>query len=407
MNDRGTFAVARSDYHDPDFDGDEFSPRDAWHFLVGSACYSPTRTRIAGIVVGLDRGQCGFSIRFLAEKWGWSKSRVDRFLDRIEASGKIHRERVGTGKSPGITVLTVCHYSAMQGRGPSVRQETGTAAGQQRDSSGGTAIAGNSAVDFNDLDANEICDRDSFDAPRETADRDSSGTKKDSETQDTKIDSSLRSESATSQGDAADASMGDGDRVATKRKAKPRKHAWPEKYFDEFWSAWPKKVDIAEAKKVLERIYRDDDVSFSEIIIGVHRLAETIKTKEDKQFCKGPARWLRCAAWTNEVVGRPVSENISTKSEKGMTLAGQSKSWWFEQSREADERLREKANGQRNDHASPLGPSLDHEPRRQPGDAPEPRHGQRPDAGRPGAAGGSGDGRRAAFATLPARIPGW
>lgn len=124
------------------FAGDEFSRRDAWAWLIAHAAWKPAKARIKGSTVDLQRGDLCFSVRFLAEKWGWSKSRVDRFLSALRAEGMIAtRSKIGTlaGQSAGHgqAVLTVCNYSKFQAplkaSRDSEREETGTTAGQQRD----------------------------------------------------------------------------------------------------------------------------------------------------------------------------------------------------------------------------------------------------------------------------------
>lgn len=86
------------------FAGDEFSRRDAWAWLIAHAAWKPTKARIKGSSVELQRGDLSFSVRFLADKWGWSKSRVDRFLSALRSEGMIEtRSKIGTlaGQSAG------------------------------------------------------------------------------------------------------------------------------------------------------------------------------------------------------------------------------------------------------------------------------------------------------------------
>lgn len=41
---------------------------------------------------GLERGEAEASVRFLARRWRWSRSRVQRFLEELEEEGLIERE---------------------------------------------------------------------------------------------------------------------------------------------------------------------------------------------------------------------------------------------------------------------------------------------------------------------------
>lgn len=70
----------------------------------------------------LDRGELAASRRFLARRWNWSKSKVGRFLKRLEDEGEI--ERLGTVDPPEhlaghlagqqATHLKVCDYSRFE-----------------------------------------------------------------------------------------------------------------------------------------------------------------------------------------------------------------------------------------------------------------------------------------------------
>jgi len=101
-------------------------------WLVGEAAWKPYRKRADGKLVDLGRGQLCHAVRFMAEAWGWSKSRVDRFLDRLENRDMIARDH-GT-RTP---VLSVCNYDRFQRTAlperDNISECSGTTAGQQRD----------------------------------------------------------------------------------------------------------------------------------------------------------------------------------------------------------------------------------------------------------------------------------
>jgi hypothetical protein len=124
------------------FGSAEYSERDAWIWLIESACWQPKGTRIKGETVALSRGQMSFSVRFLAVKWRWSKSRVDRFLKRLTAENMISTcSKIGTtaghAAGQGQSIITICNYDIYQAPEKPARDtlqsETGTTAGQQRD----------------------------------------------------------------------------------------------------------------------------------------------------------------------------------------------------------------------------------------------------------------------------------
>lgn len=137
----GWFTLHRG-WRENDLFKGEFSRADAWVWLIENACWKPTRARIKGDTIELQRGEMSFSIRFLAEKWGWSKSRVDRFLADLREEMMIEtRSKFGTNneRTPGHgqSVLTICNYAKYQDLSTKERDNSGTSsgttAGQQRD----------------------------------------------------------------------------------------------------------------------------------------------------------------------------------------------------------------------------------------------------------------------------------
>lgn len=114
----------------------------AWFWLVAHAAWKPTKARIKGDMVELQRGELTFSVRFLADKWGWSKSRVDRFIADLRAEGMIAtRSKIGTPSNQnagqGQSIITICNYDEYQSVDDDKRDnsgtQSGTTAGQQRD----------------------------------------------------------------------------------------------------------------------------------------------------------------------------------------------------------------------------------------------------------------------------------
>lgn len=114
----------------------------AWLWLIANAAWKPTRIKIKGEIVTLERGQLSYSVRFLAENWGMSKSAVGRFMTALRAEGMIETcSKSGTPNETtagqGQAVITVCNYAKYQDVGESERDNSGTAggttAGQQRD----------------------------------------------------------------------------------------------------------------------------------------------------------------------------------------------------------------------------------------------------------------------------------
>lgn len=123
------------------FAGDVFSRRDAWAWLIANAAWKPAKARIKGTGIELQRGELCFAQRFMAEKWGWSKSKVDRFIAVLRAEGMIEtRSKIGATAGhkagQGQTIITICNYDKFQSRNDNergnVEPQIGATAGQQR-----------------------------------------------------------------------------------------------------------------------------------------------------------------------------------------------------------------------------------------------------------------------------------
>jgi hypothetical protein len=142
----GYYQMARGWMENDFFDREPFTEREAWQWLVEQAAWRPSRTKIKGTIVPLERGQLSFSVRFMADKWQWSKSRVDRFLKRLAAENMVNissknRDNSGTTAGhpagQGQSIITVCNYEKYQSpkNGNRDNEETLDAqkSGQQRD----------------------------------------------------------------------------------------------------------------------------------------------------------------------------------------------------------------------------------------------------------------------------------
>jgi hypothetical protein len=89
----------------------EYDDRAAWAWMVGEARWSDGFVSAPnGSPVLVRRGQLYTSIRFMAEKFGWSKDRVARTLKRFERWGAIRAET-----ATGQNLITICKYEEYQG----------------------------------------------------------------------------------------------------------------------------------------------------------------------------------------------------------------------------------------------------------------------------------------------------
>ncbi len=81
----------------------------AWAWLVGHAAWKPMRVEVSGRIITLDRGQLTYSIRYMAEAWGWKKDSVSRFMTRLKTETMVE-----TVTETGQLVITICNYNEYQ-----------------------------------------------------------------------------------------------------------------------------------------------------------------------------------------------------------------------------------------------------------------------------------------------------
>lgn len=93
------------------FQNAEYSERDAWQWMIGEAAFEDSRISVNGKPFELSRGQLYASIRFMAQKFGWSVNRVVRFLERLREWGMVN-----TATDTGQNLITICNYSKYQDR---------------------------------------------------------------------------------------------------------------------------------------------------------------------------------------------------------------------------------------------------------------------------------------------------
>ncbi len=124
----GFYVMARGWQDHELFEGDRYSRRDAWCWLIEHARFKPSTTVVEGVRLQVGRRELTVSIRGLANLWGWSKSSSNRFLAQLRNRDSI-RTRSGTGRGTGQLIITICNYEKFQLLGHLRGTATGTATG--------------------------------------------------------------------------------------------------------------------------------------------------------------------------------------------------------------------------------------------------------------------------------------
>ena len=90
-------------------DKEPFDKRSAWIDLISMAYHSEQKVISNGTLLTIQRGQFPTSVRFLAERWKWSKDRVYRFLKLLEQDGMIVKQ-----SDTERTLITLVNYGIYQ-----------------------------------------------------------------------------------------------------------------------------------------------------------------------------------------------------------------------------------------------------------------------------------------------------
>ena len=98
------------------WDKKPFDPARAWIDLILDANHDDGKVFTGAELIKIKRGQDWVSVRSLAERWGWSKDRVRKFLKTLESDSMI---RINT--TPFGTLLTIVNYGNFQDRQDSKR----------------------------------------------------------------------------------------------------------------------------------------------------------------------------------------------------------------------------------------------------------------------------------------------
>lgn len=99
---------------------------EAWIDLIRSARFEDGEASalIGGRIVKWNRGEYPASLRFLAERWKWSKNKVDDFIKLLENDGMITRR---TAKGTSQNIITLCNYDSYNVNGKIKGQQKGQA----------------------------------------------------------------------------------------------------------------------------------------------------------------------------------------------------------------------------------------------------------------------------------------
>jgi len=99
-----------------------YSRFEAWLDMIAQARYenSEKRAFIGSNVVCYNRGEFLISVRYLSDKWGWTKNAVQKFLTLLKSENMIEM-RTATGTQQ--TIVTICNYDTYNAILPQTGQD--------------------------------------------------------------------------------------------------------------------------------------------------------------------------------------------------------------------------------------------------------------------------------------------
>ncbi len=112
-----------------------YSRFEAWLDLVKSARFEMTEasSMIDGRLIKWNRGEIPASLRYLAERWKWSKTKVDNFIKLLE-NDKMIVKRTATGTNQ--TIIKLCNYEGYNKNGKIEGQQKGHSKDNERTGEG-------------------------------------------------------------------------------------------------------------------------------------------------------------------------------------------------------------------------------------------------------------------------------
>lgn len=108
-----------------------FDKKSAWIDILLSANHKDRKVNLGNELITVSKGEFITSQVKLADKWGWSRTKVRNFLELCESDGMLEKQVINNKR----THLKVCNYGDYQGLGN--RESTGEKQEENRSETGG------------------------------------------------------------------------------------------------------------------------------------------------------------------------------------------------------------------------------------------------------------------------------
>ena len=102
---RGWIKIYRKIQDNPLWNEKPFSRGQAWVDLILLANHKDGYIRKRGVKVDIKKGQLGWSIKGIADRWGWSQGKVKRFLKELK-----NEEQIEEQNNSLTSLITITNY---------------------------------------------------------------------------------------------------------------------------------------------------------------------------------------------------------------------------------------------------------------------------------------------------------
>ena len=105
----GYIKLYRNSFHNDLYFLERFTKWQAWVDLLMLANHKPGFIQIRGNIIQIKRGQLGWSIESLSQRWKWNQRTVKKFLDHLTSARQLTYQT-----SNVTTIISVCNYNKYQ-----------------------------------------------------------------------------------------------------------------------------------------------------------------------------------------------------------------------------------------------------------------------------------------------------
>jgi len=135
MSKDGFVLLHRSIMDNPWYMKKPFTKNEAWIDIILLTNHSDSFIDKRGVIIDVARGECGWSISALEHRWGWSDTKVKKFLENLEKMEQIKVVKVGKVTTK-IKVLNYEKYQSKEQKAEQKQNKSGSKAEQKQNKSG-------------------------------------------------------------------------------------------------------------------------------------------------------------------------------------------------------------------------------------------------------------------------------